>query len=91
MWIVSDGKYINKIVNIAKLDINFGYLPFDFKKLILIIIIIIKLHKLSYNTSKIFQPIVFLNILIEKAISRLQIYSIASNFIHSNQIGSINQ
>jgi len=59
------------------------------------LIIIQKPNKPLYNTSKIFQPIVLLNMLgklIEKAISeRFQIHSIASNFIYPNQLGDIKQ
>jgi len=59
------------------------------------LIIIQKPNKPLYDTSKIFQPIVLLNMLgklIEKAISkRLQIHSIASNFIYPNQLGDIKQ
>ena len=62
-----------------------------FKKLSFIIIS--KPNKLSYDTPKSFQPIILLNIirkLIEKAISnRIQVYSITSNFLHSNQLGGI--
>jgi len=49
-------------------------------------IIIFKLNKPSYNTLKVFHPIVLLNMLgklIEKAISnRLQVHSVATNFVH---------
>jgi len=58
-------------------------------------IIIPKPNKSLYNTSKIFQPIVLLNMvenLIEKVISnRIQVHSIALNFIHPTQMGSIKQ
>ena len=47
-----------------------------------------KSNKSLYDNPKIFQPIVFINTLdklIKKAISnRLQVYSIASNFLHPN-------
>jgi len=56
-------------------------------------IIIPELNKLSYNTLKIFQPIVLLNMLdklIKKVISvRLQVHSITLNFIHLSQMGGI--
>ena len=59
------------------------------------LIIIPKPNKPSYDISKIFQPIVLLNIigkLIEKTISdRLQLHSIALKFIHINQIEDIKQ
>jgi len=52
-----------------------------------------KPNKPVYNSPKIFHSIIFLNTLgklIEKAISeRLQIYSITSNFVHTNQSGGI--
>jgi len=57
------------------------------------LIIISKLDKTSYDTSKSLQPIVLLNIvgkLIKNVISnRIQVHSIASNFIHLNQIDDI--
>jgi len=71
------------IVNIANSCIN----------LKLMLIIIPKLNMTSYDASKSFQPIVLLNTvgkLIKKVISnKIQVHSIASNFIHLNQMGGI--
>ena len=58
-------------------------------------IIIPKPNKSLYNTPKTFCPIILLNMigkLIEKVISnRLQVHSIASNFIYPNQLEGIEQ
>ena len=74
--------------------INFSYWLTHFKKLMSIIIP--KPNKPSYyDTPKAFHPIILLNTLgklIEKAISsRLQIHTIASNFIHPSQLEGIKQ
>jgi len=83
---MTDSKYVINFINIADLYINLSYLPVHFKKSTSIIIP--KPNKLVYNFSKIFHPIIFLNILgklIEKAIGkRLQIHSITSNFVYLN-------
>ena len=88
--IVSNAKYITNIVNIENSCINLNYWQSHFKKSMFIIIL--KFNKSSYDTPKIFYLIILSNILgklIEKAISnKLQVYSIASNFI---QLGSIKQ
>ena len=79
--ILNNNKCCSNIVNTY---INFSYWLTHFKKLMSIIIP--KPNKPSYDTSKAFHPIILLNTLgklIEKAIrSRLQIYTIVSNFIH---------
>ena len=71
--------------------IDLGYWSSHFKKSTSIIIP--KPNKPLYDTPKTFCPIILLNILgklIEKAISsKLQIYSIALNFVYPNQIGGI--
>jgi len=57
-------------------------------------IIIPKSYKPSYDTPKAFYPIVLLNTLgklIETISSRLQIHTIASNFIHPSQLEGIKQ
>jgi len=80
-------------INIANLCINLSYWPVHLKKFTLIIIS--KPNKPTYNSPKIFHPIILLNTLgklNDKAISeRLQIHSITSNFIHPNQSGGIKQ
>jgi len=81
---------MTNIANIANACINW---PTHFKKSFSIIIP--KLNKLSYDTPRLFQPIVLLNTigkLIEKAISnRIQVHSIVTNFLHPNQLGGIYQ
>jgi len=56
-------------------------------------IIILKPNKASYNTPRIFWPIILLNTLgklIEKVISeRLQFQLISNNFIHPCQLGRL--
>jgi len=58
-------------------------------------IIIPKLNKALYGSSKMFHPIVLLNTLeklIEKVIrEKLQYQSIALNFVHPNQLGGLEQ
>ena len=59
------------IINIANVYINLGYWPSHFK--LSMFIIIPKLNKASYNTSKTFRPIILLNMLgklIEKVIGK---------------------
>jgi len=70
-----------------------GYWLFHFK--VFTSIIIPKPNKKSYNSSKLFKPIVLLNTigkLIEKVIGdKLQFYSILNNFIHPSQLSSLKQ
>ena len=86
--IVKDEECTNKLINIANTYINLGHWPTHFK--ILSIIIILKPNKTSYNSSKLFQPIVLLNTtgkLFEKMIGeRLQFSLISNNFIHLCQL-----
>ena len=68
--LIKDNKYITNLVNIANSCINLSIWPTHFKKSTSIIIP--KLNNSSYNTSKTFLLIIFLNIiskLIEKVIS----------------------
>jgi len=89
--IVKDEECTNKLINIANTYINLGHWPTHFK--ILSIVIIPKPNKTSYNSSKLFQPIVLLNTtgkLFEKMIGeRLQFSLISNNFIHLCQLGSL--
>jgi len=70
---------------------NFGFWPPHFK--ISTTIVIPKLNKMSYNSPKMFRPIVLLNTLgklIEKVIGeRLQFYVVSNNFIHQSQLDSL--
>ena len=70
-----------------------GYWPSHFK--MSTSIIIPKPNKASYNTSKMFRPIIFLNTfskLIEKVIGeRLQFQALSKNMIHPCQLGGLKQ
>ena len=83
-------RYYN-IVDIANTCINLSHQLIHFKKLLSIIIL--KPNKPLHGTLKAFYLIVLLSILeklTEKVISkRLQVHTIASNFIHPSQLGSI--
>ena len=89
--VLNNAKCCSNIVNIANTCINLSYWPTHFKKSLFIIIS--KPNKPLYNTPKVFHYIVLLNTLeklIEEVInSRLQVYSIVSNFIHPSQLGGI--
>ena len=91
--ILNNNKCCSNFVNIVNTYINFSYQSTHFKKPMSIIIP--KPNKPSYNTLKAFCLIILLNILeklIKKVISsRLQIHTIASNFIHSSQLEGIKQ
>ena len=91
--VIKDSKYATNIVNIVIICINLSYWPLYFKKPMSIIIF--KPNKSAYDNLKAFYPIVLLNMLeklIEKVISnRIQVHSIAFNFLHPNQLGSIKQ
>jgi hypothetical protein len=82
-----------KILALADACLQVGYWPSDFKESVLVIIL--KLGKPSYSTTKLFQPIMLLNTLgklIKKMIStRLQFDSIKFGVFHSNQLGGIQQ
>ena len=86
-------KYSTNIVNIVNSCISLSYWSSHFKKSLFIIIP--KSNKSLYNIPKAFCLIFLLNMLgklIKKVISnRLQVHSIASNFIHLNQLGGIKQ
>jgi len=82
--VLKDSKCCSNIVNIVNICINLSHWLIYFKKLSSIIIL--KLNKPLYNTSKAFCLIVLFNTLgklIEKVISkRLQVYTIILNFIN---------
>ena len=84
--LVGDAEYVANIVNIVNSCIDFDYWLSYFKNSMSIIIL--KPNKPLYDISKIFWPIILLNILrklIEKAISgKLRVHSIALNFIDLN-------
>jgi len=77
-------KCLTNIINIVNTYIDLGYWPAYFKRSTMIIIP--KLNKQSYDSSKLFRLIVLLNMLgklIEKVIGKRLQFQIASNdFIH---------
>jgi len=91
--LISDKKYLSKIINIANACITVDYWPDQFKESTSVIIP--KPNKASYNTPKVFRPIVLLNTigkLIKKVIShRLQFHLSANGFLDPNQLGGIRQ
>ena len=91
--IVKDNICLNNFVNIANICINIEHWLLYFK--MLSSIIILKSNKASYNSSKMFQLIVLLNMLsklIEKVIGeRLQFQVIQKNFIYPCQLDSLKQ
>ena len=91
--IVKNDTCLIKIFNITNACINLGHWPLHFK--MLLSIIIPKPNKNSYDSLKMFWPIVLLNTLgkfIEKVIrERLQFQAILNNFVHSNQLGGLKQ
>ena len=81
--------YLRNIICIANMCFELGYWPSHFK--ILLTIVIPKPNKASYDSLKLFWPIILLNTLgklIEKIIGeRLQFQVINNNFIHYSQLG----
>jgi len=89
MWshlkiILKNDECLNIIIHIANVCIKLGYWPLHFKRSTMIVIS--KLNKKSYDSSKSFRPIIFLNTvgkLIEKVIrERLQFNMTSNNFIY---------
>jgi len=91
--LILDKACLSKVVDIANACITIGYWPDQFKESTSVIIL--KPNKTSYNTPKLFRPIVLLNTmgkLIEKVISnRLQFHLLANGFLDPNQLGGIRQ
>ena len=89
--IFKDDNCLNVIISIAHTCIEVGYWPSHFKKST--IVVIPKLNKKSYNSFKVFRPIVLLNTvskLIEKVIRECLQFNMASNnFIHPSQLSSL--
>ena len=83
-FIIKQDKCSSNIINIANACINLGHWPDYFKQSSTIIIP--KPNKLSYNHTKMFCPIILLNMLgklIEKIIAeRIQFTVMKNNFIH---------
>jgi len=82
---------LSNIITIANVCIDLGYWPNHFKRLLTVIIP--KPNKSSYNSPKLFRPIVLLNMLgklIKKVIrERIQFHVAANNFIHPSQLGGL--
>ena len=91
--IVNNILCFKNFINIANACINLGYWPLYFKTLLSIIIP--KPNKISYNSPKVFRPIMLLNILdklIKKVIGkRLQFQLISMNFICLCQLDELKQ
>jgi len=91
--LIKDLECLNKFINIANICIKLEYWLLHFK--IFISIIILKPNKASYDTSKIFRPIILLNTLgklIKKVISkRLQFQVLSKNFIYPCQLSRLKQ
>ena len=89
--IIEDKICLKNIINITNTCLKLSHWPLHFK--ISITIVIPKPNKASYNSPKLFRPIVLLNTLgklIEKVIGdRLQFHTISNNFIHQCQLGSL--
>jgi len=79
---------LSKIINIADVCISLSYWPNYFK--VSTTVIIPKPNKSSYDSLKVFRPIVLLNTLgklIKKVIAeRLQFIVVSNNFIHPSQL-----
>jgi len=88
-FIMNDGDCITNVIKIANACIDLEYWPNHFKISFTVII----LNKLSYNSPKLFRPIVLLNTLgklIKKVIGeRLQFHMVNNNFIHLSQLGDL--
>ena len=91
--IINFNNCLVSIINITNACINLGYLPLHFKSSTSIIIP--KPNKSSYDSPKLFHPIILLNIfskLIEKVIrERTQFHTITNNFIYPYQFSRLKQ
>ena len=87
--VLKDSMCLRNVVTITNACIKLGHWPSHFK--ISLTIVILKPNKLSYNSPKLFRPIILLNILgklIEKVISdRIQLHVVTNNSIHHSQLG----
>ena len=86
--IIKDKMCLKNIIDIANVCFEVGHWPSHFKSSTTIVIP--KHNKLSYNSSKLFRPIVLLNTLgklIKKVIgNRLQFHVLSNSFIHQSQL-----
>ena len=88
---MKDDKCINKLIKITNTCIDLCHWPFHFKTSTMIVIS--KLNKMSYDSTKSFCPIVLLNTtgkLFKKMIrEQLQFLLISNNFIHPCQLDNL--
>ena len=86
--IIKDKMCLKNIIDIANVCFEVGHWPSHFKSSTTIVIP--KPNKLSYNSSKLFRPIVLLNTLgklIKKVIgNRLQFHVLSNSFIYQSQL-----
>ena len=86
--IIKDKMCLKNIIDITNVCFEVGHWPSYFKSSTTIVIP--KPNKLSYNSSKLFRPIVLLNTLgklIKKVIgNRLQFHVLSNSFIHQSQL-----
>jgi len=89
--IIKDEDCFSKLIEIANACIDLGYWPSHFKSSTMVIIP--KSNKIVYNLSKLYWPIILLNMIgkiFEKMIGdRLQFHTISNNFIHRSQLGGL--
>jgi len=89
--IMNDSDCITNVIKIANACIDLGHWPNHFK--ISSTVTIPKPNKPSYDSPKLFRPIILLNTLgklIEKVIGeRLQFHVVNNDFIHPNQLGGL--
>jgi len=89
--IFKDDNCLNIIISIANTCIEVGFWPSHFKRSTTVIIP--KPNKKSYDSPKVFRPIVLLNTvgnLIEKVIrEHLQFNTASNDFIHPSQLGGL--
>ena len=89
--ILKDDNCLNFIINITNAYIEVGYWPSHFKRSTTVVIP--KPNKKSYNSLKVFRPIILLNTvdkLIEEVIRECLQFNMASNdFIHPSQLSGL--
>ena len=87
--IIRDEDCIGKFIDITNTCIELEHWPTHFKTSTTVVIP--KLNKAMFNSSKSYQPIILLNTigkLVEKMIGKyLQFHTISNNFIHFSQLG----
>ena len=92
-YIINNEAYLSNIINIANACFELSLWLSYFKSFTMIVIL--KLNKESYNSPKVFHPIILLNTL-EKLIKKvirehLQFWLISNNLIYPYQLGGLKQ